>query len=194
MEKVDYNKKMHEIINELNGEKPTLLLHSCCAPCSSSVLERILPYFDVTVLYYNPNIMPQEEFEKRKAEEIKYLEKLGVKYLDIDYSHEEYLAAVKGKEMLPEKSAKCYCCYKLRIEKTAQIAKQKGFDYFCTTLTVSPHKIAQWVNELMFEISAKYGVNCLFSDFKKENGYLRSIQISKEENFYRQNYCGCKFN
>ena len=192
--KQDYNKKMHEIIDELNGEKKTLLLHSCCAPCSSSVLERLLPHFDITVLYYNPNIMPKQEFEKRKTEEINFLNKLGVKYIDIDYLHEEYLSAVKGKELLPEKSAKCYLCYKLRIEKTAEMAKQKGFDFFCTTLTVSPHKIAEWVNKIMLEMSEKYGVKCLFSDFKKENGYLRSIQISKQENFYRQNYCGCRFN
>ena len=191
--KQDYNKKMHEIIDSLNGEKPTLLLHSCCAPCSSSVLERLMPYFEVTVLYYNPNIMPFSEFEKRKNEELKYLSKIGVKYLDIDYLHDEYLTVVKGKEFLPEKSAKCYLCYKLRIEKTAQIAKDKNFDYFCTTLTVSPHKISDWVNEIMKEMSEKHKVKCLFSDFKKENGFLRSLQISKVEDFYRQNYCGCKF-
>lgn len=184
---------MKKIIENLNGVKPKLLLHSCCAPCSSSVIEKLSNYFDITVFYYNPNIMPIEEFEKRKNEQIKFLNKINIPHIDVDYCHEDYLKAVKGKENLGEKTERCYLCYELRISKTAKMAKEKGFDFFCTTLTVSPHKISEWVNEIMQKCEEKYGVKHLPSDFKKENGYLRSLQLSKENNFYRQNYCGCKF-
>ena len=189
----NYNLQMKEIINNLNGEKPKLLLHSCCAPCSSAVIEKLSNFFDLTIFYYNPNIMPIEEFEKRKQEQINYLTKINIPFLDVDYAHNDYLIAVKGKENLGEKSARCYECYKLRISKTAQTAKENGYEYFCTTLSVSSHKNSEWINQIMQECEKKFNIKHLPSDFKKENGYLRSLQISKENNFYRQNYCGCKF-
>lgn len=188
----NFNLKMKEILNNLNG-KPKMLLHSCCAPCSSAVIEKLQDYFDLTVFYYNPNIMPVSEFEKRKSEQIAYLNKLGIPYIDVDYCHEDYLTAVKGKENLGEKSIRCYECYKLRVSKTAQTAKENGFDFFCTTLSVSPHKNSVWINEIMENCEKTFGIKHLPSDFKKENGYLRSLILSKENNFYRQNYCGCKF-
>ena len=190
---INYNEEMKKIIESLSGARPKLLLHSCCAPCSSSVIEKLSNFFDITVFYYNPNIMPIEEFEKRKNEQIKFLNIINIPFIDVDYLHEDYLTAVRGKENLGERSQRCYLCYKLRISKTAKMAKEKGFDFFCTTLTVSPHKISEWVNEIMQNCEKEFEVKHLPSDFKKENGYLRSLQLSKENNFYRQNYCGCKF-
>lgn len=190
---MNYNDKMKEKISSFNGEKKKLLLHSCCAPCSSAVIERLLPYFNITVLYYNPNIMPEEEYEKRKNEQIRFLQKMNIRMLNIDYSHQDYLNAIKGKENLGEHSSRCYECYKLRLSKTALLAKENEFDLFCTTLSVSPYKNSTWINEIMQNLSKQFEVDYLPSDFKKENGYLRSLQLSKENNFYRQIYCGCKF-
>lgn len=190
---MNYNDKMKEKILSFNGKKKKLLLHSCCAPCSSAVIERLLPYFNITVLYYNPNIMPEEEYEKRKNEQIRFLQKMNISMLNIDYSHQDYLNAIKGKENLGEHSSRCYECYKLRLSKTALLAKENKFDLFCTTLSVSPYKNATWINEIMQNLSKQFEVDYLPSDFKKENGYLRSLQLSKENNFYRQTYCGCKF-
>lgn len=190
---MNFNELMKEKIKEFGGERKKLLLHSCCAPCSSAVIEKLALYFDITVLYYNPNIMPLEEYEKRKNEQIKYLEKIKVKHFEIPYLHQEFLDAISGKENLGERSIRCYECYKLRIFKTAEIAKANDFEIFCTTLSVSPHKNAFWINEIMEIASQKFGVEYLPSDFKKENGYLRSLQLSQENNFYRQNYCGCRF-
>lgn len=190
---MNYNDRMKEKISSFNGEKKKLLLHSCCAPCSSAVIERLLPYFNITVLYYNPNIMPEEEYEKRKNEQIRFLQKMNIPMLNIDYSHQDYLNAIKGKENLGEHSSRCYECYKLRLSKTALLAKENEFDLFCTTLSVSPYKNATWINEIMQNLSKQFEVDYLPSDFKKENGYLRSLQLSKENNFYRQIYCGCKF-
>lgn len=190
---MNYNDKMKEKISTYNGEKKKLLLHSCCAPCSSAVIERLLPHFEITVLYYNPNIMPEEEYEKRKNEQIQFLQKMNIPMLNIEYLHQDYLNAVKGKENLGEHSPRCYECYKLRLHKTAKLAKENGFDLFCTTLSVSPYKNATWINEIMETLSKQFDVDYLPSDFKKENGYLRSLELSKENNFYRQNYCGCKF-
>ena len=169
----------------------TLLLHSCCAPCSSSVLEQLKNEFDITVLYYNPNIYPETEYLKRLNEQIDYLNKINIKYIIANYDPNEYNDAIKGKEHLPEKSSRCFQCYKFRLEKTAEIAKSKNFDYFTTTLSVSPHKNATFINEIGTSLSSE---KCKFlsSDFKKKNGYLRSIQLSKENNFYRQTYCGCE--
>ena len=171
-----------------------LLLLSCCAPCSCAVIEKLASNFEITVLYYNPNIMPKLEYEKRKAEQVKFLNSLDIPCLEIDYNHSDFLNAIKGYENLEEKSFRCYLCYKLRIEKTAKLAKKNNFDYFCTTLSVSPHKIAKWINEIMQEMEKKYQIKHLPSDFKKENGYLRSLELSKQHNFYRQSYCGCTFN
>ena len=190
---MNFNEIMKEKINSFGGAKKKLLLHSCCAPCSSAVIEKLQPHFEITILYYNPNIMPFEEYEKRKAEQIKFLNKTNIQYFDIEYSHQDFLDAVKGKEDLGERSPRCYECYKLRIFKTAEIAKKNGYEIFCTTLSVSPHKNAIWINEIMALAAENFGVAYLPSDFKKENGYLRSLQLSAENGFYRQNYCGCRF-
>ena len=192
MNKIDYNAKMKEIISNLT-DRPKLLLHSCCAPCSSSVLQRIKEYFDVTVLYYNPNIYPEEEYFKRKQEQIKLLNILNIKLMDCDYIPEEYYQKVAGYECEKEGGARCEKCFYLRLEKVAQLATNNGFDFFGTTLTVSPHKNAEIINRIGEELEKKYGIKFLYSDFKKEDGYLNSIKLSKEYNLYRQEYCGCEF-
>lgn len=192
MQKVDYNVKMKEIIKGL-VEKPSLLLHSCCAPCSSSVLTRIKEFFDVTVVYYNPNIYPKEEYIKRKEEQIKILNILNIKFLDCDYNENEFLCGVKGLENEKEGGARCNKCFLIRLEKTARLALENNFEYFGTTLTVSPHKNAQIINTIGENLQNKLNIKYLFSDFKKENGYLNSINLSKEYNLYRQNYCGCRY-
>lgn len=171
--------------------KPTLLLHSCCAPCSSSVIEKLNNYYDLTVFYYNPNIFPKKEYEKRLAEQNQYLEKIGIPLITGEFENKKYLEAMKEYSNQKERDFRCYVCYKFRLEKTAEIAKQKKFDFFTTTLSVSPHKNAKWINEIGQSLEAE---NCKFlvADFKKENGYFRSLELSKQNNFYRQNYCGCE--
>lgn len=171
--------------------KPTLLLHSCCAPCSSSVIEKLATNFNLTIYYYNPNIFPKEEYEKRLNEQKLYLQKLNINLIIGEYNPEEYNTAINGLESLGEKTARCYNCYKFRIEKTAKLAQKLKFDYFTTTLSVSPHKNAKWINEIGEQLSTE---KCKFlvADFKKQNGYLRSLELSKENGFYRQNYCGCE--
>lgn len=172
-----------------------ILLHSCCAPCSSHVITYLAPYFDITVLYYNPNIYPKEEYEKRKQEQIKLINELNtpnkLDYLDCDYDNDVYEELIKGYENCPERGARCPICFKLRLEKTAKLAKEHNYDYFCTTLTVSPYKNATQINEIGASISDKYQIKWLYSDFKKEDGYKKSIELSKKYNLYRQNYCGC---
>ncbi len=192
MNKVDYNVKMKQIIQE-NADKKSLLLHSCCAPCSSSVLQRISQHFDVTVVYYNPNIYPQDEYEKRKREQIKLLNIMQIPFLDSDYNENDFLNAVVGLENEKEGGARCNKCFLIRLDETAKLAKQKGFDFFGTTLTVSPHKNAEIINKIGESLADKYCIKYLFSDFKKEDGYLNSIKLSKQYNLYRQDYCGCKF-
>lgn len=189
---MNYNEEMKKIISTFDGKK-TLLLHSCCGPCSSSVIERLKEYFDITVLYYNPNIEPVEEYIKRKNEQLRLLKELDVKFLDIDYLNEEYHNTIKGYENEPENGARCPLCYKLRMEKTAKLAKDNNFDYFCTTLTVSPHKPSKIINEIGLDLEKEYQIPYLLSDFKKEDGYKRSIELSKEYNLYRQDYCGCLY-
>lgn len=189
---INYNEEMKKIIKELHGNNK-LLLHSCCGPCSSSVIERLKDYFDITILYYNPNIEPIEEYLKRKEEQIRLLNELNIKFMDIDYLNEEYRSKVIGYEKEPENGLRCHICYRLRLEKTAKIAKENNFDYFATTLTVSPYKNAKVINELGLELQNKYNINYLLSDFKKEDGYKRSIELSKKYNLYRQDYCGCLF-
>ena len=172
-----------------------ILLHSCCAPCSSHVITYLAPYFDITVLYYNPNIYPKEEYEKRKQEQIKLINELNtpnkLDYLDCDYDNDVYEELIKGYENCPERGARCPICFKLRLEKTAKLAKEHNYDYFCTTLTVSPYKNATQINEIGASLSDKYQIKWLYSDFKKEDGYKKSIELSKKYNLYRQNYCGC---
>ena len=178
-----------------NTEKGTkLLLHSCCAPCSSACLERLKEHFSITVLYYNPNIDEREEYEKRKAEQIRFLQETGwADFLDCDHEPEKFFEMAKGMETEPERGKRCYKCYALRLEKTAQTAKEKGFPYFATTLTLSPYKNAEWLNEIGENLQGRYEVNYLFTDFKKKGGYHRSIELSNEYKLYRQDFCGCKF-
>ncbi len=179
---------------EVSGAGARLLLHSCCAPCSSACLERLKDYVRVTVLYYNPNIDERSEYEKRKAEQIRFLRETGwADFIDCDYDSAAFEAIAKGREECKEGGARCYECYKLRLFKTAERAAKERFDYFASTLSVSPYKNAVWLNEIGFEAEKKYGVKFLPSDFKKKGGYLRSTELSKEYGLYRQNYCGCRF-
>ena len=178
-----------------NVEKGTpLLLHSCCAPCSSTCLERLKDYFMVTVLYYNPNIDEREEYEKRKAEQIRFLKETGwADFLDCDYEGEAFEEMAKGLEEEPERGKRCYRCYELRLRKTAEVAKEKGYEYFATTLTLSPYKNAEWLNEIGETLGGRYALTYLYTDFKKKGGYYRSLELSKEYDLYRQDFCGCRF-
>lgn len=193
MNKVNYNKLMLEEILKNNGEKKKLLLHSCCAPCSTACIERLKEHFDLTIYYYNPNIDTFEEFTHRANEQIKYCEKVGVGCVVEDYDKQAFLSASKGKEKEKEGGARCKECFNLRLSKTAKKAKEENFDYFATTLTVSPLKNACLINEIGKQLENEFSVKYLPTDFKKDNGYLRSITLSKENNLYRQNYCGCEF-
>lgn len=189
---INYNEEMKKIISNLDDHNK-LLLHSCCGPCSSSVIERLKDYFDITVIYYNPNIEPKEEYEKRKSEQLRLLNELGIKFMDIDYLNNEYHKKIKGYENEPENGLRCPLCFELRLDKTASKAKENNFDYFGTTLTVSPHKNSKIINEIGLKLEERYGVKFLLSDFKKEDGYKRSIELSKKYDLYRQDYCGCLY-
>ena len=196
MEKINYQKKMEEQILSLNGT-PSLLLHSCCGPCSSYVLEVLTQYFNVTLLYYNPNIYPESEYYKRYDEQKKIIKKMPfvhpVKIMECSYDENEFLSAVQGYEKEREGGSRCEKCFILRMEKTAQLAVENGFDFFTTTLSVSPHKNAPLLNKIGEELSREYSVDFLYADFKKKEGYKRSIELSKEYEIYRQDYCGCRF-
>lgn len=189
---MNYNTEMNKIINSLKY-KPTILLHSCCAPCSTAVIERLKDYFDITILYYNPNIEPFEEYEKRKKEQIKIIEMYNLKYMDCDYDNELFHEMSLGLENVPERGIRCHKCYNLRLDYTAKKAKSNNFDYFGTTLTVSPYKLSNVINEIGLNLETIYGIKFLVSDFKKENGYKKSIELSNTYGLYRQNYCGCIF-
>ena len=191
--KTNYDKILEETINELKGRKPSLLLHSCCAPCSTAVITRLKDYFDVTIFYYNPNIEPLEEYLKRKEEQKRIVSKFGIKFLDCDYENEIFKSISKGLEDLPEGGYRCHKCYELRLTKTAHTAKENNFEYFGTTLTVSPYKNSKQIHILGSILQDKYNIKYLFSDFKKGDGYKKSIEYSKEYNLYRQDYCGCLF-
>ena len=175
--------------------KPKLLLHACCAPCSTHCLLVLNKYFDISVFFSNDNIYPKEEYFKRLDEINNFVSNFtqNVDVIEDGYKPEDYYNAVKGKEELGERSIRCYECYKLRMEKSVIMAKKLGFEYFTTTLSLSPYKNSNWVNEIGYELEKKYGVKYLYSNFKKENGYLDSIKISEEYCLYRQNYCGCEF-
>lgn len=190
--KENYNNIFEDITSKLNY-RPKLLLHSCCAPCSSHVVTLLKEYFDVTVLYYNPNIYPLEEYLKRKNEQIKLLEILNIPIMDIDYDHNEFKENVKGLEDEKEGGARCNKCFALRLEKTAILAQLNQFEYFCTTLTVSPYKNSQIINKIGAILEQKYNVKYLYSDFKKKEGYKKSIELSKKYDLYRQHYCGCEY-
>lgn len=195
----NYQKELEKQIQELEkeGRVPTLLLHSCCAPCSSYVLEYLSNYFSITVFYYNPNIFPEEEFEKRIHEQKMLIEKLPAKhnisFLAGPYDSEKFYAMAKGLDMVPEGGERCFKCYELRLRESAQIAQEGGFDYFTTTLSISPLKNAKKLNEIGERLAEEYGVKYLNSDFKKKNGYKRSTELSKEYGLYRQDYCGCVY-
>ena len=173
--------------------RPRLALHSCCGPCSSYVLECLIPHFDVTLYFYNPNIHPEEEYLHRLAEQKRLCEALKVNMVECVYDADNYFAFVKGLEKEPEGGARCTKCFELRLAHTAKLAKEEGIGLLATTLTVSPHKNAPLINALGEEIAKQHGIFWLPSDFKKKNGYFRSVELSKQYDLYRQNYCGCVF-
>lgn len=195
----NYQKEMDGLIaeNQCRNKVPTLLLHACCAPCSSYVLEYLSEYFIIKVLYYNPNISPESEYEYRLQEEQRLIDTLNTKnkveLIKGNYNPNVFFDAVKGYEKEPERGKRCEICFKLRLEETARYCKEINADYFATTLTISPLKNAEIINTIGENIGKKYGVNYLPSDFKKKNGYKRSIELSQEYNLYRQNFCGCIF-
>ncbi|MDO4530951.1 MAG: epoxyqueuosine reductase QueH [Bacillota bacterium] len=195
--KQNYQLILEQTIQKIQkeGKRPSLLLHSCCGPCSSYVMEYLAQHFEITVFYYNPNISPESEFRFRAAEQERLIQEMGfgVKYHLGKYDPERFFELAKGYENEPEGGERCFRCYRLRLEETAKAAKDGGFDYFTTTLSISPHKNAQVLNELGNELSDLYGVAYLFSDFKKKNGYRRSCELSIEYDLYRQDYCGCAF-
>ena len=180
-----------KLLDEVKDQRPTLLLHSCCGPCSSYVLTLLNEYFDITIYYYNPNIYPEEEFFKRLETQKEIVSKLNfdVKILVGDYDYNIYTDAVKGLEHLGEGSNRCYNCYYFRMKKCSEVASELNYDYFTTTLSISPYKNSNWINKIgkEVEIKSKY----LYSNFKKEEGYKKSIVLSKQYNLYRQDYCGC---
>ena len=193
---MNYDLKMEEIIKNIS-EGSTLLLHACCAPCSSTVLERLGNFFNISILYYNPNITNKDEYEKRLVEIRKFTSSFDTKYpievISGRYEPKEFFDIARGLENEPERGKRCYKCYELRLRETAKIAKEKGFDYFTTTLSLSPYKDAKWINEIGEELEKELEVKFLYSDFKKKNGYKRSIELSNEFNLYRQDYCGCVY-
>lgn len=192
--KVNYQKKLEAEIAAAGGRK-SLLLHSCCAPCSSYVIEYLSEFFDITLLYFNPNISPEAEYRKRVAEVKRLISEMPlkseVKLIEGRYCPELFFKAAEGMENLPEGGERCFKCYRLRLAEAAVVAKEKGFDYFTTTLSISPHKNAQKLNEIGEELEKEYGVKYLYADFKKRGGYKRSIELSHIYGLYRQNYCGC---
>lgn len=197
MQKVNYQLQLDETLKGLAGKTPSLLLHACCAPCSSYVLEYLSEYFKITLFYYNPNISPDEEYQKRVAEVRRLISELPVKnpvtFREGKYDPERFFALARGMEQEPEGGARCMACYALRLEETALCAAAEKFDFFTTTLSISPYKNAEKLNEIGGALAKKYGVPYLFSDFKKKGGYQRSIELSRRYDLYRQNYCGCVF-
>ena len=195
--KVNYQKELDRLLWNLQreGRVPTLFLHSCCAPCSSYVLEYLSEYFEITVFYYNPNIYPEEEYRLRVEEQRQFIGKLmpvhPIHLTEGKYDTASFYEIAKGREKEPEGGERCFACYRLRLEEAARYAKEKGFDYFTTTLTISPYKNAQKLNEIGKKLSEQYGVSYLYSDFKKKNGYRRSVELSAEYGLYRQDYCRC---
>lgn len=196
---VNFQQKLDEKLVEITSEQetPNLLLHACCAPCSSYVLEYLAQFFRITVFFYNPNISPQEEFDKRVLELERFITEFPVVHpvqLEVgEYHPEVFLNMAKGLEQEPEGGSRCYRCYEQRLEETAKKCREEGYDYFTTTLSISPYKNAQWLNEIGERMADRYGIAYLVSDFKKKNGYRRSIELSQEYQLYRQDYCGCKY-
>lgn len=188
-----FEKQIEEIKNF--PSVPNLLLHSCCAPCSSQVISTLTNFFNITILYYNLNIYPKEEYLKRKEEQIKLLNEIEsvnkLNIIDCDYDNEVYEQTIKGLEKEKEGGSRCYKCFALRLEKTAKIGEKKSYDYFSTTLTISPHKNSKIINIIGKSLEDKHNIKWLYSDHKKKDGYKKSIELSKKYNLYRQNYCGC---
>ena len=195
--KINYQLEMEKELGRIRreGRRPHLLLHSCCAPCSSAVLERLTEAFDITVYFYNPNIAPEEEFFHRVEEQGRFIAEMPkqgkIELIRGEYDDDAFYALAKGLENVPEGGERCTRCFRLRLGRTAQLAKERGFDYFTTTLSISPLKDAQRLNAIGAEFAAQFGVPYLFSDFKKKNGYKRSCELSAEYGLYRQDYCGC---
>ena len=199
MNTVNYQKVLDRTIDEIVSQQkvPRLLLHSCCAPCSSYCIEYLSEFFEITVFYYNPNISPEDEYLKRVAEQKKLIMEMPTKhpvhFLEGKYEPEKFFEMAKGLEQVPEGGERCFKCYALRLDAAASAAKEGGFDYFTTTLSISPLKNADKLTEIGVKLADKYGVQYLQSDFKKKNGYKRSIELSSEYGLYRQDYCGCEY-
>ena len=197
--KINYQLKLDETLKKItdSGAVHTLLLHACCAPCSSYVLEYLSRYFEITVFFYNPNIYPDTEYEHRAAEIAGFVESFPaehkVELITAEHGEKTFYDAVKGFEHLEEGSERCYRCYEMRLRETAERASALGFDYFTTTLSISPMKNAAWLNEIGGRLAEEYGTAYLYSDFKKKNGFKRSTELSAEYGLYRQDYCGCVF-
>ena len=193
--KRNYQLEMEAEIERLQGRRPTLLLHSCCGPCSSAVLERLQAHFDLTLLYYNPNIEPEEEYRHRLSEQKRLLMLLPfpVTLLPCEWNHQAFTAFAPALSDAPEGGERCMACFAMRLKFTAEAAKAHGFEYFTTTLSVSPHKNAEAINRIGAAAGEVAGVKYLMADFKKKNGYLRSLQLSREYGLYRQDYCGCLY-
>ena len=194
MNKINYDAEMQKVIDGLGDKKPKLLMHACCAPCSTACLERVTPYFETTLFFFNPNITESEEYYLRLRELKKYVadvygDEVGI--IEGRYKSSEFFDMAKGREKEREGGERCYDCYTQRLSETAKIAVENKFDYFCTTLSVSPYKNSQWINEIGNKIAEGIGVKFLPSDFKKRGGYRRSVELSEEYGLYRQNYCGC---
>ncbi len=193
---MNYQLKLEEILSQIAGT-PKLLLHACCGPCSSYVLEYLSNYFDITILYYNPNIYPEKEYYRRYNELKTYLPKRQYKnkieLVELPYNPSDFYQEVKGLELLGEKSKRCYACYQLRLKAACRYAKEHNYDYFTTTLSISPYKVSEWINKIGEQLEREYSIKYLYADFKKNNGYKRSLELSKEYNLYRQEYCGCSF-
>lgn len=199
MNAINYQKVMEELIRDncTEGRIPRLLLHSCCAPCSSYCIACLAEYFHVTVLYYNPNIYPPEEYYMRAAEQERFVREFPTTYpvafVEGGYDSDRFYQMASGMEQMPEGGERCFACYELRLREAAEYARQNGFDFFTTTLSISPLKNAAKLNEIGASLEKEYGVRYLFSDFKKKDGYRKSTEISKEYHMYRQYYCGCVY-
>lgn len=195
--RINYQLEMEKVLASLPaGAKPKLLLHACCAPCSSAVLERLREHFSITILYYNPNIYPPQEYHRREQELERFLQDAGmsgISLIELPYDPQEFYTAVKGLEAEPERGERCTVCYRLRMEQAARYAAAHGFDWFTTTLSISPVKDPVRINQIGQELAQKYGVAHLPSEFRKKNGYKRSLELSAEYGLYRQDYCGCVF-
>jgi hypothetical protein len=199
MNQVNYQRQLDEIIESLQRQKevPKLLMHSCCAPCSSYCISYLAEFFQITIYYYNPNISPESEYQKRVSEQQRLISQMPVKhpvkFVLGQYNPDKFFDMAKGLEKEPEGGRRCFLCYEMRQREAAEYASSEGFDYFTTTLSVSPHKNAAKLNEIGLRLAGEYGVPYLVSDFKKRGGYLKSIELSKEYDLYRQNYCGCVY-